>query len=71
MALPVCPLLMHASDAAFCTVFGSDLYVYDPATMAWTDLSNSPPVARVLHGLASAGGKLYVHGGYIHSGDVY
>ena len=44
-----------------------DLHVYDPATMAWTNLSaaasGTPPSGRDGHGFTSAGGKLYVHGG--------
>ena len=50
-----------------------DLHVYDPAAMAWTDLSatasGTPPSARMYHGFTSAGGKLYVHGGYDGSGE--
>jgi hypothetical protein len=45
-----------------------DLHAYDPATMAWTDLSaptiGTPPIARCYHGFTSVEGKLYVHGGY-------
>ena len=45
----------------------SDLHVFDPVAMAWTDLSDAnpgtPPTARFGHGFTSAGGKLYVHGG--------
>ncbi len=45
-----------------------DLHVFDPATMNWTLLSaalDAPcPSARYSHGFTSAGGKLYVHGGY-------
>lgn len=52
-------------------VFLADLYALDTATIAWTipatgTLANSgslQPPARVYHGLASAGGLLYVHGG--------
>ena len=44
-----------------------DLHVFDPDTVSWTDLSaiarGAPPSARAGHGLASAGGKLYVHAG--------
>ncbi len=44
-----------------------DLHVYDPETMAWTDLSvpasGTPPSARSGHGFTSTGGQLYVHGG--------
>jgi len=46
----------------------SDLHAFDPIAVAWTDLTEGvhgiPPQARVSHGFASAGGKLYVHGGY-------
>ena len=42
--------------------------MYDPAAGAWTDLSaalsGTPPSSRGYHGFTSAGGKLYVHGGY-------
>jgi fermentation-respiration switch protein FrsA (DUF1100 family) len=47
--------------------------VYDPAAGAWTGLSvalsGTPPSPRRLHGFTSAGGKLYVHGGYGDSGE--
>jgi hypothetical protein len=47
--------------------------VYDPAAGAWTDLSaalsGTPPSLRRYHGFTSAGGKLYVHGGYDDSGE--
>jgi hypothetical protein len=46
----------------------NDLHVYDPAAGAWTDLSaalsGTPPSPREGHGFTSAGGKLYVHGGF-------
>jgi hypothetical protein len=45
-----------------------DLHSFDPATMAWTQLSvandSARPEARAGHGFASVGGLLYVHGGY-------
>ena len=45
----------------------NDFHVYSPAYMTWFDLSShaygTPPTARAGHGFASAGGKLYVHGG--------
>ena len=45
-----------------------DLHVYDPAAMAWTNLSaaasGTPPSPRAYHGFTSAGGLLYVHGGF-------
>jgi hypothetical protein len=51
--------------------FLDDLYSFDPATMAWTLLSAAPrPAARSNHGFASAGGKLYVHGGFGFNGSM-
>ena len=51
-----------------------DLHVYDPADMAWTNISTvasgTPPSARYGHGFAWAGGKLYVHGGTDDSGKL-
>ncbi len=45
-----------------------DLHEFDPATMTWTLLSAANdtgcPSARYDHGFTSAGGRLYVHGGY-------
>ncbi len=52
-----------------------DLHAFDPATMNWTLLSaalDAPrPSARERHGFTSAGGKLYVHGGYGIMADGY
>ena len=49
-----------------------DLHAFDPAAMAWTDLSaaasGTPPSPRDFHGLASAGGLLYVFGGWDGAG---
>ena len=48
--------------------------MFDPATMAWTDLtsnlSGSLPSPRAYHGFTAAGGRLYVHGGDGEYGDV-
>jgi hypothetical protein len=45
-----------------------DLHVYDPSSKSWNDLSASssgtPPSSRIDFGFTSAGGKLYVHGGW-------
>jgi hypothetical protein len=45
-----------------------DLHSFDPINMTWTLLSaaedGARPSARRSHGFTSAGGKLYVHGGY-------
>ncbi len=45
-----------------------DLHVFDPATMTWTRLSAADdagrPSPRDYHGFTSAGGLLYVHGGW-------
>ncbi len=55
--------------------FLNDLHVFDPATMTWALLSaandTGRPSARYDHGFTSAGGRLYVHGGYgiTDSGD--
>ncbi len=43
--------------------------------MTWTDISaangsDKPPSARFDHGFASAGGKLYVHGGSVNDGTI-
>jgi hypothetical protein len=47
--------------------------VYDPAAGSWTNLSaalsGTPPSPRFGHGFTSAGGKLYVHGGFGVYGD--
>ena len=49
--------------------FFQDFYVYDPATVCWTNVtvpaSGTLPLARSEFGFASAGGKLYVHGGML------
>ena len=52
----------------------ADLHSFDPAAMVWTLLSpgagsGQPPSARFWHGFASAGGKLYVHGGAYYDKD--
>jgi hypothetical protein len=48
--------------------YRNDLHSFDPANMTWSLLSaaagSSGPAARWGHGFTSAGGKLYVHGGY-------
>jgi hypothetical protein len=45
-----------------------DMHSFDPVDMTWTLLSATEdsiqPSARAKHGFASAGGKLYVHGGF-------
>ena len=50
-----------------------DLFVYDPLTLAWTDLSSQVsctlPAARFYHGFTSTGDKLYIHGGLIRGED--
>ena len=53
----------------------ADLHMFDPAAMAWTDLtldvSGAPPSPRGFHGFTAAGARLYVHGGFGEIGDVY
>ncbi len=64
------PAILHSSVAGR----NNDLHAYDPASMTWYDLSSSTtgstPSARYYHGFTSAGGKLYVHGGYADSGKA-
>ena len=52
-----------------------DLHVYDPAAMAWTDLSaaasGTPPSARENQGFASTGGRIYVYGGKGEIGESW
>ncbi len=58
------PLLSPVSAASL-----DDLHAFDPATMTWTLLSAADrPSASYDHGFTSAGGRLYVHGGY-HDSD--
>ena len=51
----------------------NDLFVLDPSTNTWSNLTNSAsgprPSVRSGHGFASADNKLFVFGGYTH--DVY
>ena len=44
--------------------------MFDPAKMAWTNLSaaSTPPAPRYGHGFAAAGGKIFVQGGWDGSG---
>ena len=57
----------------YCAGDLNDLHEFDPASGAWTDLSaalsGTPPVSRDSHGFTSAGGKLYVHGGYSYDAE--
>ena len=68
--LPLAILLTNWIGRRCCAgdIVFQDLYVYDPATKAWTDLSTpvsgTPPIARCYHGFTSLGGSLYVYGGY-------
>ncbi len=51
------------------------LFVFDPVKLAWSDISINTkgvaPSARKDFGFASAGGKLFVHGGYSPLGNVF
>ncbi len=46
----------------------NDLHVYDSVNIRWTELTDAVfgtlPDPRDGHGFTTAGGKLYVHGGY-------
>ena len=47
----------------------NDLWHFDPARVRWTLVpSATPPQPRFAHGLAAAGGRLYVYGGYSSTG---
>ncbi len=53
--------------------FFDDLHSFDLVNVTWKLLSPAagsaqPPSARGGHGFTSAGGKLYVHGGYGYEG---
>ncbi len=54
----------------------ADLHSFDPAAqpVAWAPLSTATdqnrPAARISHGFATAGGRLYVHGGWLESGEA-
>jgi N-acetylneuraminic acid mutarotase len=60
---------MRADTSGSCNYYKNDLRCFNPVTLVWTDLSmtvgGTPPQARISHGFTSAGGKLYVHGGYL------
>ena len=51
-----------------------DMHVFDPETNIWTPLSALEsvyrPSARFQHGFTSAGGKLYVHGGWSYNSST-
>ncbi len=56
------------------SAFRDDLHEFNIDAKVWTDLSSpvlgTKPTARDGHGFASAGGKLYVHGGRILTGEL-
>jgi N-acetylneuraminic acid mutarotase len=64
---------MFLSRLPLCAGSLEDMYVYDPATMTWTDLSKAaagvPPAGRYGQAFIEAGGLLYVHGGWNGAGD--
>ena len=66
-----CKKVAHPAEACApppSAVSLGDLYSFDPANMTWTLLSAAEdsvrPAARDGHGFTSAGGKLYVFGGW-------
>ncbi len=71
---PLLPDLCLLSSAEYAFNYLDDLHAFDPATMTWTLLSSvddtGRPSARAGHGFTSAGGLLYVHGGYGGSGET-
>lgn len=62
------PASSHPLACALVLGLNGDLHVFDPSAMAWEDLSadvsGTAPSPRYSMGFASAGGKLYVFGGY-------
>ncbi len=66
------PLADYLKDLA--DEYYDDLHLFDPATKTWTLLSTKVdvdrPSARIGHGFTSAGGLLYVHGGWLVSGQI-
>ena len=50
----------------------NDLRSFNPSDLTWVDISvvayGARPEPRILHGFASAGNKLYVHGGLGENG---
>ncbi len=51
------------------------LFAFDPVQLAWSDISCKTsgivPSPRKDFGLASAGGKFFVHGGYNPLGNIF
>jgi hypothetical protein len=63
---PTHPLVLHLLAG-----LESELHSFDPANMTWTQLSAAGgPSARCNHSFTSAGGRLYVHGGSLGSGEA-
>ena len=66
-------LYVHGGADDYGNLLLSDLHSFDPVAKVWTDLSTpaggAVPTARYMHGLTSADGKLYVHGGLSLSAD--
>jgi hypothetical protein len=50
----------------------NDLFVFDPLSLSWTDLSSTtdgnPPTPRLLHGFEVFGEEFYAHGGLDQTG---
>ena len=55
------------------TVEFNDIYVFDPPTNTWTDLTEAtvgtPPPARSTHGFTTNDGRMYVTAGYNGAGE--
>jgi hypothetical protein len=53
----------------------NDLHQYDPETRTWTEIFQSvfnfQLLPRNAHGFTSAGGKLFVQGGWSGSGAIF
>jgi hypothetical protein len=65
--------LFVADDMYSLEVDASSLYMFDPVTMFWEDLSvlasGKIPGPRTGHGISSIGSLFYVHGGLSNQGS--
>ena len=66
--------LITAARIMAVTLILGDLHAYDPARRRWTDLSapaaGVPAPARLGHGFAAAGGRLFVSCGCTQAGCI-
>ena len=65
------PCVTYAHSDVYRPGDSHDLWIFDIDASEWTSLSTAlgtPPSARDSHGFTSAGGKLYVFGGWDNYG---